>query len=501
MASGETVSCLVRWEESVGGGPRAEGKLGVVCAALVVGEAVGLSTGGGAAAWPLVGLVAMLFAVFGFARAWRFWPVGLFFFLGLALAMRAADARHKALTEIALRHGPYEASFVVTGEPRVGAADERGVRWVSFPTRFPGGKLTVVMQQPATNAVPRVGESWTCTGWLSRQGADNGRGACLWVRGRGTHAERVRMAESHALDVVLARTRRVLSQRLGVGLEGQPQVADLHRAMLLGERSSLPGEMRETFVRAGTVHVFAISGLHVMVVARILLYALVIMMFPVRWAGVVLMPVLALYVLMIGASPSAIRAAAMAGVYYAAPVFWRRSNGLTAWEVTLIVFALIDPIGLFGVGSMLSFAVMLAILLAMRWARPFGSCVVAALALPFAAWVAGVPIVAHFFGSLSVGGLVANLVTVPLAGAAVLTGAMGLVASFVSQTLAAHVNNLAALFTAAMAGVSWAVAQVPGSNVVLAPWPVPVCLGWYAGVVLLFVWIRMVWQRRRCAFA
>jgi len=478
---------------------RPEVRLGLVCLALVVGEAVGLASGGFAALWPVSGLAALTVLSLGFARGWRHWPFGFFLLLGLTLAMRATDVRCRALREVGMRNGPYEVVCRVEGEPRIGAEDAQGVRWVSFPTAYPGGKLTVVMQWPVTNAVPRFGETWSCTGWMSRQEEEGGRGACLWVRGRGSRAALAGGADPWSPSVVLARLKHGLSRRLGIGLEDRPDVADLHRAMLLGERKNLVGEMRETFTRAGTIHVFAISGLHVMVVGQLILYALVLCLFPIRWAGVVLVPLLWLYVAMIGAPPSAVRAAAMAAVYGVAPLFWRRPDGMTAWEVTLVGFALVDPVGLFGVGSQLSFTVMLAILLAVRWARPLGSRLAATLGVPFAAWAAGVPIVAHYFGSISVGGLVANLVTVPIAAATVLTGALGLLASFVSDVLAAHVNNLAALFTEAMVGLSWAVAQIPGSSGTLVPWTLATCLAWYAGIILLYVWIRMVWLRRRNA--
>jgi len=496
---------------------RSEIRLGMVCAALVVGEALGLSSGGVAAAWPVVGLAALLVAAFGFAQAWRFWHVAVFLLLGLMLAMREENVRHKALTEIEMRNGPYEDVFEVTGEPRVGAEAANGTRCVSFLTTFAGGKLNVIFHQPATNAAPRVGESWKCAGWLDRRKEGDRRIRRLWVKGHGSFAKRERAADPHSFVVLLARVKRDLSRRIGIGLEDRPVVADLNRAMVLGERAALPWEMRETFVKSGTIHVFAISGLHVMVVAEVFLYAIVLTMFPVRWAGVVLMPILWLYVLLIGAPPSAVRAAAMASVYYAAPIFWRRPDSLTAWEVTLIGFALLDPVGLFGVGSMLSFMVMLGILLFLRWAKPFMrpnseahgvpmrghmlSNPVAWLGVPFAAWAAGVPIAAHVFSRITPGGLLANLAMVPMACGAVLTSVLGIVTSFISERLAAHVNNLAALFTEAMAGISWAVAKLPGADAEIQPWPLPICAAWYVGMILLFVWIRMVWKRRRSSLA
>lgn len=476
-------------------------QLGIVCAALVAGEAIGFSLCGGSSAWPLAAFAAALAAAFGFARQWRFWHVGFFFLLGLALAMRMDDSRRTALAEIEMRSGPFAGVFEVKGEPRIGATAEDGTRWISFPTTCAAGKLSVVFQQAATNDAPQVGEAWRCAGWFERKKEGDRRVPRLWVKGRGSYAERARAANPHSLAVLLARAKRDLSRRIGIGLEDRPLVADINRAMMLGERAALPWEMREDFVKAGTIHVFAISGLHVMAVAKFFLYALVVMAFPVRWAGAVSLPVLWLYVLLIGAPPSAVRAAAMASVYFAAPVFWRRPDALTAWEATLVAFALVDPVGLFGVGSILSFTVMLGILLFLRWAKPFASRAILWLGVPFAAWAAGVPIAAHVFSRVTPGGLLANLAMVPMAFAAVMASALGIAASFVSERLAAHVNNAAALFTEGMAGISWAVARLPLANLEVAPWPLWMCAAWYVEFVLLFVWLRMVWTRRRNSLA
>ena len=222
-----------------------------------------------------------------------------------------------------------------------------------------------------------------------------------------------------------------------------------------------------------------------MVVAKLLVFvSAAVLGVPLRAAGVLALPALWGYVLLAGAPPSAVRAAAMASFSFVAPVFWRRPDGLLAWAVTFLAVYGSDPARMTDVGCGLSFAVMLALVLWNRVAVSLGLAgPVAALGLTFAAWAAGVPLAARVFGRVTPGALAANLAVVPAASGSVAAGALGVLASFVSTPLAAHVNNAAALFTRAMTGISRAVAAIPGASVEVAPWPLWACALWYAAFV------------------
>ena len=291
----------------------------------------------------------------------------------------------------------------------------------------------------------------------------------------------------------VAPIRRELSRRVAIGLEGERDIVALNRAILLGERERLPAQMRRTFVESGAIHVFAISGLHVMAFAGLLYWLLRMVFVPLRAAGAVAVPVVWAYVWVVGLPPSAVRAATMATFYFAAPLFWRRPDGTKAWAITFFIVYLGDPTKICDVGCALSFAVMLAILLALECGKSLGGAWMQALLVSFAAWAAGVPIAAHVFGRVTPGGLLANLALLPSAAITVVAGVLGLMTSFVSETVAAHFNNLSALSTKAMVGVSSAVATIPWANVETESWPAWVCLAWYAALVLLLV---VAWRWR-----
>lgn len=290
--------------------------------------------------------------------------------------------------------------------------------------------------------------------------------------------------------------KRDFSRRIGLGLEHDRATANLNRAILLGERNLLPRDTKRVFVTSGTMHVFAISGLHVMMVAKVLVTLLAFCLVPYRWVGLVAIPLLWGYVALIGFAPSAVRAATMASFYYLAPVFWRRSNGIVSWSLTFFLVYLVSPRLITDVGCSFSFAVMLAIVFAGRLTRNLRDGLGKDLIITLAAWSAGVPIAAHVFGSLTPGGLLANIPILFAAQYSVSFGLIGVLTSYVSETLAAHLNNFSALFTRAMVGLSTVVSALPGANLKIDRWTFLQCAEWYLALGLVGYLAHLVRTRR-----
>ena len=313
-----------------------------------------------------------------------------------------------------------------------------------------------------------------------------------WMRGRDW---RYRQRQERQVGAA-KRVKEDLSRRVGIGLDDERETVSLSRAILLGERKRLPYRTKRLFVESGTMHVFAISGLHVMAIAKVLTVGLGLFLIPIRFAGLLSIPLLWWYVMVIGGAPSAVRAAMMATIMGTAPVFWRRANGLRAWELTFLIVHVCDPLLIANVGNVLSFAVMLAIVVVGDFAKSMPKWR-QALLVTLAAWAAGVPISAHVFGRVTPGGMVANLVLIATAKATVVAGALGVGVSYLSGAVAAHVNNFTALGIKAMVLVAEAVSRLPGANFETTPWSVLTCVEWYAVLALIGLLMSKVAARRR----
>lgn len=468
-------------------------------AALAFGEFCGFASSTIGSAWPLAAFLFLLTASVGYGRAIRGWGLAAVFLAGFALALHSSDVRRRTLRDAAEPGRPLEASLIVEGVPAEGVGRSG---WTSFDATYKGVDVRVVLHLDDGVEPPLVGETWRCAGWLERRPADDFRRRRVWIKGRGTFAVRETCGGRSGMRAFFDSARRGVSRRMGIGLEGTgySAFADVNRAMILGERSRLPHDVRETFVDSGTLHMFAISGLHVAIVAKIFIITLVVLFVPYRFTGVVAVPLLWFYVGMVGAGPSAVRAAAMATICMLAPLWLRRPDGISAWAATFVVFHLVWPESIMSVASRLSFTVMLGILLFVEWARSFRSRSIEIVGFTVAAWAAGAPIVAHMFGRLTPGGIVANFLLVPAAGCLVCAAVLGVAASFVSTALAAHLNYAAALFAKAMVGVSWAVSRLPFASVKTEPWTFWDCAAWYAVLGLSMWLVRSIAVRRRQTF-
>ncbi len=218
---------------------------------------------------------------------------------------------------------------------------------------------------------------------------------------------------------VLQRVRSRIRERLSNG--GFPDdVLGVATAMLIGDRAGTPLRTERAFRDAGTLHLMAVSGLHVGLLSLLIYGTLILAGVPRRTVLAVLLFLLPLYAALCGGRPSVVRAVLMAAV---AIIGLRRGltghamNGLGLAALALLVHS---PWNALDVGFQLSFGATLAIIAAFRpddpadipWDRAprWRTWILAPLGVTLASQLATFPIVAWHFGRVVFGGL---LVAVP----------------------------------------------------------------------------------------
>ena len=85
----------------------------------------------------------------------------------------------------------------------------------------------------------------------------------------------------------------------------------LAKGLLLGERESIPDDLKQAFNRAGVTHIVALSGYNITIVGSFFLSLLVFLTIPFYWAFWIATSGIVLFVLLTGASPSVTRAGIM----------------------------------------------------------------------------------------------------------------------------------------------------------------------------------------------
>jgi competence protein ComEC len=235
---------------------------------------------------------------------------------------------------------------------------------------------------------------------------------------------------------------------------GVPEAQAVLKALIIGDRSQISPPTRQRFNRAGVGHLLAISGLHVGIVATVAFFffqGLMVRVKPLLWrawtrkaaAVFSLLPVIA-YGLIAGFSPSTQRAVIMIAVFLMTFIFQREQDSLNTLALAALVILVADPPSLFSISFQLSFSAVFAIIYGFSWLqnRPavqgerlkdswplrFRSKLAAFFLVSFFAVCGSLPLVAYYFNQISVVGLAANIIVVPLVG--FLTIPLGLAALF-----------------------------------------------------------------------
>jgi competence protein ComEC len=140
-------------------------------------------------------------------------------------------------------------------------------------------------------------------------------------------------------------------------------------ALLLGDGSPMTAADWEKYVRTGVIHVLAISGQHLVVLAMALWWVMRLLGVRQRYAATVIALFLFGYALLTGGRPPALRSAVTVAAVCGGLLLRRRTLAANSFALAWLVVALLNPMDLFNTGCQLSF-LSVAILL---WGFRFGS--------------------------------------------------------------------------------------------------------------------------------
>lgn len=145
--------------------------------------------------------------------------------------------------------------------------------------------------------------------------------------------------------------------------EAEKEGARAFRAMILGDKSYLSENAKNNFKLTGTMHIFAVSGLHVGMLASIIYFILSSARIPKKAAPFISLPVLFLYVNVCQAAPSAMRAFIMISAVWISCAFLRKPKAFASLAAAFFISLAFNPSNLFDAGFTLSYSVVFAIIL------------------------------------------------------------------------------------------------------------------------------------------
>ena len=240
--------------------------------------------------------------------------------------------------------------------------------------------------------------------------------------------------------------RNLIRRAIDQNLSGGP--AGLLKGVLLGAKHAVPEEVKTAFAQTGVNHVLAVSGLHVGLIAGAVFFILKILGIGRGITATLTIFALVLYALITGLPPSVVRASTMGCVALLGIVGQRDIDGGNILGIAGLGLLIARPQDLFDVGFQLSFVATGGILIFYRPLRDFlpekkgwyDTCIAGPLAVSLAAQATTLPFVVAYFGLVSVIGLMANLIVVPLIGVGVALGLLTVLSFACWEPLATILN-------------------------------------------------------------
>ena len=196
-------------------------------------------------------------------------------------------------------------------------------------------------------------------------------------------------------------------------------------AMVLGDKSALTKELKETYAVTGASHILALSGLHLSIIYSLLS----LFMTGRRWEAitqiVIILSIWA-YVFLVGMSTSVVRAAVMLSTYALLSLGHRDKMSVNTLAFAAMILLIANPLSLFDVGFQMSFLAVFSILVfyplfegvfsqEYLLTHQFVKWMWGMVAVSCAAQIGTAPLVAYYFGRFSTLFLLTNFIVIPAA--------------------------------------------------------------------------------------
>jgi competence protein ComEC len=286
------------------------------------------------------------------------------------------------------------------------------------------------------------------------------------------------------------KSRTWMQAALCRGLENAPDVQTFLSGIVLGLRHQTPDDIEEPFQQTGTLHLFAVAGLHVGIVARLLWMLGVVAQLPRKWATALIIPLLLFYSAVTGLHTSSVRAAVMSSVLMGGFFVERKVFALNSLAAAAFLILCWNTNEIFSTGFQLSFAVVGAIILfadlpfswlrrlsapdpflprallrgARRWLHVIFEWLCRGGSVSFAAWAGSLLLILWYFYLITPVSLIANLIVVPIAFFVLAIALLSLVSAPLFPWLSVVFNSANWSLAQLVLGIVHLFAQLPAGH-------------------------------------
>ncbi len=279
----------------------------------------------------------------------------------------------------------------------------------------------------------------------------------LWARGVRYHLPKVsqfRRIGNDRSPSFSQRLRLHFSNVLKMHFKNDEK-AHTYEAILLGKKECLSESQLKHFLYTGTMHLFAVSGLHVGVVSTFLFFLCKALRFPKLVKLLCTFSGVLLYASIVGFSPSTLRASCMVFFVLFMQLINKPIDINAAFFNTAFFVLLLNPWQIWDVGFQLSYGVVASIIYwGVPWAKAWtqGSSYKtidrfkSSLCISFSASIMSGLFTMYYWSLFTPWAFVTNLFLIPLTSGIVVLGSTSFIASFLCPAGVPLINSIAECF-------------------------------------------------------
>ena len=247
--------------------------------------------------------------------------------------------------------------------------------------------------------------------------------------------------------------------------------AGLLTGILIGDETGIAPSLKEDFAITGAAHIIAISGFNMVILSATVQALLRRLSAGPRFSAFAALAAIALYTAIAGANAAVVRAALMSSLLVIAGALGRRTFVGASLAFATIALSAINPTVLWDISFQLSFFAVLGLtlftkplgqgleaalarLLPARQARAAGGFLMEPLVVSLAAQIMTLPLIALYFGRVSLVSVPVNLLIVPVQPLILIMGGLATLSAVLSETLSQ------VLYWFALSPLAWSIAVV-----------------------------------------
>lgn len=280
--------------------------------------------------------------------------------------------------------------------------------------------------------------------------------------------------KTNKLQQFFSNLNKKLTESLQVGAEeSNASEVGVLIGMLTGNKTFMSRSQKQLFTYNGVAHIFAVSGLHVGIIALVINFFCKLLRIPKKPRCIPVISILLIYINVIGCPASAIRALSMCVFYYLALLTNRKPNIFAALVDSALFWLILKPQNIYDIGFLMSHIIVAGlIVIAPIFNKTFDEIRKRKLKLPAkkkntlnsyikiailsliyaitssaAAELVTVPLSVDYFGQISKFSILVNAIAIPLATYAIICGALAVFSYAINVKILAILFNKIAFFT------------------------------------------------------